>query len=253
MVNRDGFVKILDFGLAKLVRPFTDTDTTVPHTTPGAVFGTVGYVAEQASGHDTDFRSGPIRPRRDPLRDGDGTPAVHRADGGDSRADHPVRLLPVAQFNDARAAPSCAHHQRCLAKIAPSGTRRPRDLARDPAKCDASRTAPIPSVSDRSTVAAAACCAVCGHRGGRRGAGDRRDHVRRPREQRDPAGSLLRHRRVPSWCFRSAKRRTAKKRARSAKVPLLNLRLNRTPEFRVVETPEARGDRRVAGAGRGRR
>ena len=45
MVNRDGFVKILDFGLAKLVRPFTDTDTTVPHTTPGAVFGTVGYVA----------------------------------------------------------------------------------------------------------------------------------------------------------------------------------------------------------------
>ena len=33
----------------------------------------------------------------------------------------------------------------------------------------------------------------------------------------DPAGRLLRHRRVPSWCFRSAKRRTAKKRARSAK------------------------------------
>ena len=58
MVSRDGFVKILDFGLAKLVRPFTDRDTTMPHTTPGAVFGTVGYMSpEQAAARDIDFRS----------------------------------------------------------------------------------------------------------------------------------------------------------------------------------------------------
>ena len=58
MVSRDGYVKILDFGLAKLVRPFTETDTTLPHTTPGAVFGTVGYMSpEQASGKAVDYRS----------------------------------------------------------------------------------------------------------------------------------------------------------------------------------------------------
>jgi serine/threonine protein kinase/tetratricopeptide (TPR) repeat protein len=57
MVSRDGFVKILDFGLAKLVVPFTDLDATLPHTTPGAVFGTVGYMSpEQAAGREIDYR-----------------------------------------------------------------------------------------------------------------------------------------------------------------------------------------------------
>ncbi len=57
MMSRDGFVKILDFGLAKLVVPFTDRDSTVPHTTPGAVFGTVGYMSpEQAAGREVDYR-----------------------------------------------------------------------------------------------------------------------------------------------------------------------------------------------------
>jgi serine/threonine protein kinase len=57
-VSNAGQVKILDFGLAKLVRPLSATDKTLPHTHPGAVFGTVGYMSpEQASGLDTDFRS----------------------------------------------------------------------------------------------------------------------------------------------------------------------------------------------------
>ena len=51
-------MKILDFGLAKLVRPLSPNDTTLPHTTPGAVFGTVGYMSpEQASGLEADFRT----------------------------------------------------------------------------------------------------------------------------------------------------------------------------------------------------
>ncbi|MGZ8831165.1 MAG: serine/threonine-protein kinase, partial [Thermoanaerobaculia bacterium] len=58
MISRDGFVKILDFGLAKLVRPITQSETTAPHTTPGAVFGTVAYMSpEQAAGRPVDFRS----------------------------------------------------------------------------------------------------------------------------------------------------------------------------------------------------
>jgi serine/threonine protein kinase/Flp pilus assembly protein TadD/TolB-like protein len=57
-VSNAGQVKILDFGLAKLVRPLSATDATLPHTHPGAVFGTVGYMSpEQASGLQTDFRS----------------------------------------------------------------------------------------------------------------------------------------------------------------------------------------------------
>jgi serine/threonine-protein kinase len=58
MVSSEGFVKILDFGLAKLIRPWGADEPTVPHTMPGAIFGTAAYMSpEQASGKATDFRS----------------------------------------------------------------------------------------------------------------------------------------------------------------------------------------------------
>ena len=63
MVTPDGFVKILDFGLAKLLASHGETeDRTVArpaaHTSPGTVMGTAAYMSpEQAAARATDFRT----------------------------------------------------------------------------------------------------------------------------------------------------------------------------------------------------
>ena len=50
-VTRDGRIKVLDFGLAKLVRPEENHETAVtltsPATLPGMVMGTVGYMSPE--------------------------------------------------------------------------------------------------------------------------------------------------------------------------------------------------------------
>ncbi|HSK72083.1 MAG TPA: protein kinase [Pyrinomonadaceae bacterium] len=64
MIRRDGIVKLLDFGLAKLIEkketsPDTEAETrALVKTNPGVVMGTVAYMSpEQARGKDTDERT----------------------------------------------------------------------------------------------------------------------------------------------------------------------------------------------------
>lgn len=64
MITKDGLVKVLDFGLAKLTQPEaqagqeTQAPTVTQATEAGIVMGTVAYMSpEQASGHPLDYRS----------------------------------------------------------------------------------------------------------------------------------------------------------------------------------------------------
>ena len=63
MVRRDGYLKVLDFGLAKLTERPETTDTEAPtramvNTSPGAVMGTANYMSpEQATGQAIDART----------------------------------------------------------------------------------------------------------------------------------------------------------------------------------------------------
>src|SRR6185369_6016622 len=65
MLRRDGYIKVLDFGLAKLLptrsEPANSQDETRavdPRTSPGVVLGTVAYMSpEQARGLQVDART----------------------------------------------------------------------------------------------------------------------------------------------------------------------------------------------------
>ena len=103
LVARDGTLKILDFGLAKLSDGAGGLDATIP----GTVLGTVGYMApEQARGEPADARA-------DLFAAGAVMYEMHTGRRAFDGASHAERLSAVLRDTPADASPIIA---RCLAK-----------------------------------------------------------------------------------------------------------------------------------------
>jgi predicted ATPase/serine/threonine protein kinase len=134
MVSHDGTAKVLDFGLAKLLKPdrgSSDSSTTI--TEHGTVLGTVGYMSpEQATGEELDFRSDQFSFGSVLYEMATGTPAFKKKTHAETTAailrDEPERL--GAKTLQAPA-PFIWIVERCLAKDPKQRYASTRDLARD--------------------------------------------------------------------------------------------------------------------------
>ena len=138
MVSKDGFVKILDFGLAKLTAPeggeqLSEVPTAMADTRPGTVMGTVGYMSpEQASGKLLDFRSDQFSLGSILYELTTGKRAFQRS----TTAETLTAIIreepePVGAINPRAPAPLRWIVERCLSKDPEERFGTTRDLARD--------------------------------------------------------------------------------------------------------------------------
>jgi eukaryotic-like serine/threonine-protein kinase len=137
MVTRDGYVKILDFGLVKLTEAAgaEAQEHTTPRgaTTPGMVLGTVGYMSpEQAAGRPVESPSDQFSLGAILYEMATGRQAFRRATATETLVailrDEPE---PIAQSGSRVPPPLRWLIERCLAKDPEGRYESTRDLARD--------------------------------------------------------------------------------------------------------------------------
>ncbi len=138
MVSKDGYVKILDFGLAKLTESVAYDASALPTaiaspTEPGTVMGTAGYMSpEQASGQLVDFRSDQFVFGSILYEMATGKRAFQRKTGAETL----VAIIreepePLAQAAPKAPPPVRWIVDRCLAKDPEERYASTKDLARD--------------------------------------------------------------------------------------------------------------------------
>jgi predicted ATPase len=138
MVSRDGYVKILDFGLAKLVASQREDLTSAPtlggaRTGSGVILGTIGYMSpEQASGLAVDFRSDQFSFGSVLYEMVTGRKAFRAKTSAETLAaiirEEPT---PIGSIDAGVPAPLCWIVERCLSKDPDDRYASTRDLVRD--------------------------------------------------------------------------------------------------------------------------